>query len=227
MTPATSLGEMEVRAQQLLQLDYEMSKTLNTRALAYLNANVGTSNYAPDFAVANDATGISLASADYTVALSSHFALSQEFNNLNGGLTIAGPKFWLLWDQAMKTVVNSDGKDGKARMDDIFGLYFDNKGLQSDATAPIFQVSPFAYAVVDFNEAVSNQVIKLADDRMLYKIPSMFIPGVSWDIVERRTCADEKFDIVKLTASLQTQIFSNPKSINDANNSGIVKWYLD
>jgi hypothetical protein len=225
LSNVTSLED--ARAQQLLQLDYALSVELNTRAIAFLDANIGTSNYAPTFATLNDATGITIPIANYLVDLSSHFQLSNIMNNLNGGLTIAGPKFWLLWDQAMKTVLNADGKEGKARIDDIFGLYFDIKGLAADTELPIYQVSPFSYAIVDWNEAPTTGVRELSSDRVLYKVPSQFLPGVMWDIVERKTCVNEKYDAYKWTASLESKIFLNPKSVNDANNSGIVKWLID
>ncbi|MBL7942995.1 MAG: hypothetical protein JNM00_09530 [Flavobacteriales bacterium] len=143
-------------------------------------------------------------------------------------LLITGGPMWDLWFNSAQEFMNADGKDALNKLRNAGGEWvWDLFELTSDNTNPIYQVSPLAYAFaskVD-SEFAGSAPKRIADDHFLYSMPSRFMPGLSYQMIERTACLDNRYETSHVAMELKGKFFLNPTSVNDANNTGIVKWY--
>ena len=219
------IDEVTEYAQLFLQNDYYMAKRMNTLAIAFLEANIGTSVFEPA-STDSTADGIAVYTAAFDKTLISKMVRSIEMNNLINPVHITGGTFWDIYFNARHEFKNDSGKDKKSLFDELL-WYWDLKGLGSDTDQPIYQVSPLAYA---FATKVNDTFPKgaprfVAENIWNYSIESRFMPGVFYQVKENRTCLDAEHVVTDVALELKAKFFLNPKSVNDANNTGIIKWY--
>lgn len=215
-------------AQLFLQKDYAIAKNLNAKAIAFLEANFGTSTYAPSFAVANDADGIEIPSANWNKSLMSHIKRSEKQNRLLNPLLVHGGDFWNDYFDSMHEFLNADGKDFKSKLDAVGKWVFDLDDLATDDEQPIYQVSTTSYAIATKVDSTfgTGAPVQKAKDHFLFRQKSFFMPGVEYQMIMRNDCLDNRYNASHFAIEAKVKIFLNPKSVNAATNTGIVKFFL-
>jgi hypothetical protein len=216
-------------AQLMLQADWEIAMDQNTKALAFLEANLGNSVYAPQGWTNND-DGIVVPNASYNKSLGAKLHRSAILNKLgNRPLTITGGEMFDYFYDYEKESANADGKDSIAKLKAAGEWVFDIEGMGDFTDQRIYQVSPFSYAhasKVDSEFTATPRLV--AGDLYNYSYPSKFMPGVVYQVKHYITCEDAQFRVDNIALELKSKFFLNPTSVNAPTGStGIVKWYLD
>jgi endonuclease III len=220
------ISEQQEIAQLMLQHMYQHAKNINAKVLAFLEANIGTSAWAPS-GYTNNASGIVVPAVDYNDNLMSKIARIEILNNLMGSFAVTGGDFYDAYFNAEKKFANADGKDNRNRLDAI-NWVFDIRGLGAVANQPIYMVSPFAYAFANkardiFPMGAPRE--SRAGDKVYYSLQNPFLPGVYHEVTERYDCLENAYDTTHFAIDTQFKGFMNPKSANASTNTGIIKLF--
>lgn len=212
----------ELIAQALLQIDAAMLDRLQAKALAFVDANISNAA-ANGNGYTTDATGITVPAASYTEDLMADIQIAAAMNYLGSYFLITGPEF-------MRKAILADAKqgnyDGKGAFELLTGekFYFDPFNLAAVANKPIYQISNNVFCWAKKNEHTSA-IQEITADKFKYTVNSALMPGLSYDIIEERSCSDGNKTSYKFTGQLRNQLFLHPQSVNAPNNKGIIKWF--
>lgn len=209
----------EEMSRWFMKADYRMAQKLNTESIAFVDANKGTSVYAPAGST-NDANGVVIPAANWTSSIAAQFQLLSKYNNFPEAFAIGGQVMYLSeWLAALDT---SDGAEGRRARIANLETYYDLTGLLSDATNPMYIINSSSYAL-----AVKNRYTGFEDlgyeGRTRSTFNSNFIPGLTYDVLSRKHCGTDEETITEFKLKARVGKFLAPQDSQNATNTGIIK----
>ena len=211
----------EVRAQAFLQADAAMLDRLQAKALTFLDANISDSALNGN-GYTSDADGIWVGDADFNEELIADIEIAAEMNVLGSYFLITGPKFWRKAKLAGYNSGNAEGK-GNIALINSQNFYFDARNIAALDNSPIYQVMSNIYFWAMKNEHTSA-VVPITADKVKYTVNSALVPGITYDVIEERSCSGGNQTSYKYMFQLRNKLFLHPQSVNASTNKGIIKW---
>lgn len=210
----------EELAVQLMEADYALTKQFNTKAVAFLNSNIGTSERTVAIATANDASGVVVPQANWNTSMFAHLSLLARYNGMPSSFIIGGSELWV--QDWLTTRDTSDGAQGRLNRFGTFDIFYDLEGFITDTENPLYMVDASAYAV-----AIKNRVQGTRDlgyeGRGESTWQSRFLPGVTWDVFTRKTCTSPGQTTTHYQLRARTGLFTAPADQAINTNTGILK----
>lgn len=207
-------------AVQLLEADFALAKQLNTKAIAFMNSSIGTSENTPTIATANDANGIVIPAAQWNSQLFAHLSLTADLNGFAAPFLVSGGELYIQdWLVARDT---SDGAEGRRTAFKGMDTWFDVKGLADDAENPIYMIDSSAYALAIKNRVV-GEVNHGYEGRISSTWNSVFLPGYTYDVHTRKTCQRPGETVTHYLIEARTGLFTAPTTQTTPTNTGFLK----
>lgn len=215
-------GAEDALAKLFLVADHTLAANLNADAKAFLDANIGTSTYQPSAASANDATGLSIGAPNWNSALFAQLQTTVKRNKFNAPFMIGGIQ--LAESAFLQQTDTEAGAAGRIQRWGLFDIYYDTdaNGVGGDANNSSYILNAASYAVAIKNNETATPVEYMADRRK-YSFASQFLPGVSWDVYERKECVGVEDVKTHYLFKARTGFFLAPKYSQAATNTGILK----
>lgn len=211
----------EELARQFLTADLELAKQANSKSITFLDANNAASNYLPG-GWTNDSGDIVVPTADWNPSMYAKFKVMSVRNKMPNFTMISGLGLHdVYWEAMHKTDAELMNKLGTQRLP-----YFDLEDLDvAVADMPTFLVNNGTYAIAVKNRYNPGEIKDHGHDgRRSYSIPSQFVPGLYFDVNERKSCGADPDDVVThYRCTMRLKHFTMPKSIRDNDNTGILK----
>lgn len=184
-------------------LDNEIEKTV----IASLDSFAGVNKYTGDNrgdVVANDTF---IKGALWNPSLMSYFSKVRETNYMPQAKIFSGENMYDSWWNASHDKVNADGAGAKSKFD-TFGWFFDLINFDTIlGDKKTLLVSPHAAAFVSTHRILKNETIANGANITRFTIPSMNIPGVTYDVIYRTTCENGGINLThiwKIMANFDT-----------------------
>lgn len=217
-------------AKQLLVADYTLSDDLNAKALAFLDANIGISEYDLQSQTSNLAAGITIPAASWNSALFAQLSTAAKLNRFPTPFIVGGVS---LSEQAfLQQTDTTEGAAGRIARWNQFDIFYDTdaNGLGGDSDNASFMVNAGSYAVAVRNHNAPQIIDMGYEGRVKYSIQSRFLPGVSWDVYERKACTNGGEDTIthynvksRVGFFLAPQYTQKDGTSTEPNNTGILK----
>lgn len=163
--------------------------------LTALSANAGTNVFtgAPGTVAAAVTT---IPAASWNDNIWSYFAKVALMNDFNNPYAISGYNLFDLVYNRMAEFANADGKGNVNKMGDLRNrVYFDPKNVETIASGSTFLLHKTAAAFISkswYPQGAANAVELLADQKA-WSDASRNLPGVTYDIMAKRTCVGNEF----------------------------------
>jgi hypothetical protein len=217
-------------AKQFLVADHVLANDLNAKALAFLDANIGISEYDLPSQTSNLAAGITIPAASFNSALFAQLQTAVKLNRFNapfmvGGISMSEQVF-------LQQTDTTEGAAGRLQRWGTMPLFFDTDadGLGGDSDNASFIVNAGSYAVAIRNTAPETPMEMGFEGRRKYSIPSRFIDGVRWDVFERKVCSNAGEDVTthflvkaRVGFFLAPQYTQKDGGVGEPTNTGILK----
>lgn len=209
----------------MLEADYALARQLNAKGIAFLNSNIGTSEWTAtlsSLASASDATGVSIPGASWTSAIFAEFAIQAKQNRMPSPFMIAGHKLWEAdW---LKELDTTDGAQGRMARFSTMDVQYDVDGLLADTDFPAYMVNRGSYAVAVKNREEGGVRDLGYEGRVAYTYASQFIPGLTFDVFERKVCETPGQTTTHVLVTARVGHFIAPTASQKATNTGILKF---
>ncbi len=211
----------EAIADNLLKHMKAMDEKVAALILAGLDANAGINVFtdAPG-TVVGDITNIPV--ANWNEYLFGYFALAARMNKMASPVVLDGKNLFLLYWNKMREADNADGKGSWNKLTSIDQPYFDPENMIGGYAGMtyLFDAGAAYFASKAWNPQGAANAIRKAGDRMLYSLPSLNLPGISYDVFTQETCSGNDFHTA-FKLQLHGGFFTNPYPC-DENNTGIL-----
>lgn len=209
--------EVEYRAVMFLQIMNKLIAAANTAAIAFLEANFGVNAYPESFTV-NGSDETEVPAANLTPALWAHLSGVKEVNDMTNAFLVSGSA---LYTTEWLAMTDTDAT-GQQRINDT-PIYFDLKGLSTDADMPTWLVDPASYAIANQSRYEATPVMDKLN-RSFYSVQDPFGLGLTFDVIEKVACETDEEIATSVLVKLRLGFFAAPVSVVNTDNKGILKY---
>jgi len=189
----TTDEQMAIATNMLLHMK-AMDEKVAALILAGLDANAGINVFtdAPG-SVVGDVTYIG--ASDWNEHIFSYLALVARMNKMNSPIVLDGKNLFRQYWEVMKDQANADGKGAANKFSSIGTPYFDPENIIGAYLGKtyIWDAGAAYFASKVWNPSGAANAIRKAGDRMLYSVPSMNLPGISYDVFTQETCSNNEY----------------------------------
>lgn len=124
----------------------------------------------------------------WTPSLMAYFSKVRRVNHLSDAVMFSGENMYDAWWNVQNDAANANGQGAKNKFD-AFGWFFDLVNMDDILAAKkTLMVSPHAAAFVSTNRVLRNEEITNGADIVRFSVPSLNIPGVTYDVYYRTEC---------------------------------------
>lgn len=225
--PDRHYRERTIDAAQSIAFNLEKRKKLLDEYIAQyiltgLVANAGVNTYTGGIGTVAGAT-TTIAAANWNDSIWGYFDLVARLNKFQSAYGITGTNLYQLIFNRSLEVGNADGKGNFAKMNTL-KMFLDPENVEVIAPATTFLLHKTAVAFVNksWYPLGAANAVELMADQMAWSEASRNLPGVTYDVITKRTCyANEYYTAFKV--QLHGLFAVNPTPCTETNN-GILQF---
>ncbi len=186
----------EAVAKALLKHTTLLDNEIEVATIAALDSFSGVNQYDGDSRANINLNNTEIAGPFWTPSLMSYFAKVKRVNHMPDAMMISGENMYDHFWNAQADSANADGKGALNKFESL-KWKFDLVNLDDTLGAKkSLLVSPHAAAFVSTNRVLKPVEISNGADIARFSVPSMNIPGVTYDVYYRTDCANGGEDLV-------------------------------